>query len=298
MIKKWICFLLTIVFVFLYSIPAQPLAGAPMDPPPAKPKKDYIVIVLQINNPLMRVDQKIVEIDPGRDTVPIISNGSTLCPIRAIIEAIGGSIAWDGSEQKTTLTLKTLKLELWINKKTAKVNGVSKNLSIAPQIINGRTMLPLRFVSEELGCNVLWDATDKIITIEYSLKGKTPSDEKPPVCTVDILFSDIVHLSNKEEEDSTKLERWSVVLTAQVSNAPKGVVLGYAWKIGDTALWGAKSKDPKVTANLVFSVSPLKWLNEKRPVDMRVLDWSTNKILATKSIIITHLQIAAIPPKP
>ena len=52
-------------------------------------------------------------------------------------------------------------IELWIGKDSARVNGAEKPMDISPQIINERTMLPLRFISENLGCQVNWDEDTK-----------------------------------------------------------------------------------------------------------------------------------------
>jgi len=106
------------------------------------------------------------------DSPPVIKNGRTLLPIRAIIEALGGSVSWDAAEKKVTVSLGSTTIELWIGKSIAKVNGVdtpidSKNSKVVPEIINGRTMLPLRFVTESLGCDVQWDGTTQTITIIY-----------------------------------------------------------------------------------------------------------------------------------
>ena len=63
-------------------------------------------------------------------------------------------------------------IKLWIGKPIAKVNGVdtpidSTNPKVVPEIINGRTHLPLRFISENLGASVDWDAKTQTITIYY-----------------------------------------------------------------------------------------------------------------------------------
>ena len=137
--------------------------------------KTSTVITLQPNNPMMTVNGISQEIDPGRGTKPVIIAkwGRTVVPIRAIVEALGGSIGWDGTERKVTINFKDTVIELWINKPQAKVNGVtkwidSKNHGVKPIIVNSRTMLPLRFVAENLGCTVGWDAATKTITITYS----------------------------------------------------------------------------------------------------------------------------------
>jgi beta-lactamase superfamily II metal-dependent hydrolase len=106
------------------------------------------------------------------DSPPIIKNSRTLLPIRAIIESLSGGVGWDPNEGKVIVTLGSTNLELWIGKNTAKVNGVntpidSTNSKVVPEIINSRTMLPLRFVTENLGCSVDWNATTKTITIKY-----------------------------------------------------------------------------------------------------------------------------------
>ena len=106
------------------------------------------------------------------DSPPVIKNGRTLVPIRAIIEALGGTVDWDGTTRKATVTLGDTPLELWIGKSSATVNGItmpidSSNAKVVPEIINGRTMLPLRFVSENLGATVGWDQSTQTITITY-----------------------------------------------------------------------------------------------------------------------------------
>jgi hypothetical protein len=106
------------------------------------------------------------------DSPPIIKNGRTLLPIRPIVEALGGTVGWDGAEKKVTISLGSTTIELWIGKNTARVNGVSKsidstNSKVVPEIINGRTMLPLRFVTENLGCQLQWNPNTQTITITY-----------------------------------------------------------------------------------------------------------------------------------
>jgi hypothetical protein len=71
-----------------------------------------------------------------------------------------------------TIVVKDTTIELWIGKPQAKVNGVTKwiddtNHKVMPEIISGSTMLPLRFVTENLGAKVEWDGTTKTITITY-----------------------------------------------------------------------------------------------------------------------------------
>ena len=133
------------------------------------------VITLQPNNPYMTVNGVQQEIDPGRGTKPVIIPkwGRTVVPIRAIVEALGGTISWDPVQRMVTINLGDNTINLWIGKPQAEVNGVMKwidesNHNVKPIIVNGRTMLPLRFVAESLGCSVDWDPATKTITITYT----------------------------------------------------------------------------------------------------------------------------------
>ncbi len=87
-------------------------------------------------------------------------------PIRAIVEELGGGINWDGTEEKVSIQLKGTVIDLWISKNAARINGVEKTMDVAPLLINGRTMLPLRFISENLGCQVNWEDNTSKITLK------------------------------------------------------------------------------------------------------------------------------------
>ena len=131
-------------------------------------EQEQTVMVLQVGNAAFTVSG----VAKTLDSPPVIKNGRTLVPIRAIIEALGGTVGWDGTARKATVTLGSAAVELWIGKSAAKVNGASTlidpaNANVVPEIINGRTMLPVRFVSENLGCSVGWADATKTITITY-----------------------------------------------------------------------------------------------------------------------------------
>jgi len=107
------------------------------------------------------------------DTAPVIRENRTLLPIRYVAEAIGATVNWNNSERKVTVSLEGKVIELWIGKNIARVNGQymlidSTNLKVTPIIVSpGRTMLPLRFISENLGSKVDWDENKKEVTVTY-----------------------------------------------------------------------------------------------------------------------------------
>jgi len=126
------------------------------------------VIVLQIGNLTFTVSGSTNTLD----SMPVIKNSRTLLPIRAVVETLGGTVDWDESSKKVTVSLGSTTIELWIGESNAKVNSLdtpidSTNSKVVPEIINGRTMIPLRFVTENLGCDVQWNGTTQTITITY-----------------------------------------------------------------------------------------------------------------------------------
>lgn len=130
-------------------------------------------VVLKIGSPYMTVNGVKAEIDPGRGTQPSVIKGRTLVPIRAIVKEMGGSIAWDGSIREIVIAANNKVIRMYLDRGTAEVKTYSaagwtkKTLQVAPKSIKGRTMVPLRFVSEELGAQVDWNATTKQITISF-----------------------------------------------------------------------------------------------------------------------------------
>ncbi len=109
------------------------------------------------------------------DQPPIVVNGRTLVPVRAVVEAMNGQVEWNDISQTVTLSCGSNKILLTIDSTTAYLNGNSVSLDVAPQIINGRTLLPIRFVAESFGYVVDWVEETKTVdihndeTINYEL---------------------------------------------------------------------------------------------------------------------------------
>lgn len=99
------------------------------------------------------------------DVPPQIINGRTMVPMRAIFENLGATVEW----QQTTQTVISQKgntvISLTIGVPNIIVNGTAKTLDIAPCIINGRTLVPVRAVSEAFNLNVDWDGNTQTVII-------------------------------------------------------------------------------------------------------------------------------------
>ena len=105
------------------------------------------------------------------DVPPLIINGRTFVPVRFIVEGIGGKISWNRIERSVEIVYKNKNLKLWIGKEFALVNGkrilIDEDLKIKPFIINGRTMLPVRFIAEVLNFSISWNPFERSITLKY-----------------------------------------------------------------------------------------------------------------------------------
>jgi hypothetical protein len=98
------------------------------------------------------------------EAAPFKLEGRTMVPIRFIAEALGAKVEWDGKERRVTLTKDGNKIELVIDKKEARVNGGATVLDAPAVIRNEVTLVPVRFVSENLNMKVFYDDGEILIT--------------------------------------------------------------------------------------------------------------------------------------
>ncbi len=102
------------------------------------------------------------------DVAPMIENGRMLVPFRKIFESLDCAVSYTKENGVQTVTAnrgnKWITLEIGRNEIT--VDGETKTLDVAPKIVNGRTLVPLRAISESLDCTVDWSADTKTVDIQ------------------------------------------------------------------------------------------------------------------------------------
>ncbi len=107
---------------------------------------NYIdIMVILDGNPLMFPDQ-----------TPIIVENRTLVPLRALFEALGAEVMWDDPTQTVSAKKGDVEIKLPIGSHKVEINGAEVELDVPAQLVNDRTMVPLRFLSEAVGANVNW----------------------------------------------------------------------------------------------------------------------------------------------
>jgi hypothetical protein len=100
------------------------------------------------------------------DVPPVMELGRVLVPLRVIFEALGAEVSWDQATQTISATKSGVTIRLQPGQKQASQNGAQITMDVPAKIINGRTMVPVRFVSEALGADVSWDNNTRTVSIQ------------------------------------------------------------------------------------------------------------------------------------
>lgn len=116
--------------------------------------KDYIIKLKHGVIPTVTYNGKKILFDQ----IPVYENRRTLVPLRAIFETLGASVSWDGATQTVTAVKDNTTVSLTLDNAVAKKNGETITLDVPAKAINGRTMVPVRFIADSFGVNVDWDA--------------------------------------------------------------------------------------------------------------------------------------------
>ena len=192
--KKYLCFAMIFALLFV-----QAIFTVSADP--------QVTITVQIGNEIMSVNGNTQEVDPGRGTVPVILEARTLLPIRVMIESLGGVVGWVDEDKLVTIDMDGNSIKLSManpqykealvfmgvgkpyetigfheGSKSMTVNGEMIKNDVPAIIINERTFMPLRFISENVGCEVLWEDATKTVTVLY--EGSTEPTTIPQPTTI------------------------------------------------------------------------------------------------------------------
>ena len=109
----------------------------------------------------VKINGKIINFDQD----PVIHEGRTLVPLRAIFEELGAEVDWNGETQTVTAYKDGITVSMRIGTTNMAVNNSVIVLDVAAMLINGRTLVPARAVSEAFKCKVDWDAQTRTVII-------------------------------------------------------------------------------------------------------------------------------------
>ncbi len=148
------------------------------EPVMTKAERMENTVILQIGNYAADKDGELCHIYPGEKLItPYIQadesgNGRTMVPVRFVAEELGALVDWNNDTKTVTITAGGKIVIMTIGSNTYTVNGMEKTMDAAAEIKDcgdgsgsGRTMVPLRFVTEALGMSVYWDQENKLVII-------------------------------------------------------------------------------------------------------------------------------------
>lgn len=107
-------------------------------------------------------------IKPKFDVSPVVEEGRSLVPLRAIVEALGADVKWDPDTRTITINRGDKEVKLTLEQKIAYVNGQPVELDVPAKAIEGRTVVPLRFLGQGLDMNVGYDS--QVVTVEEPIE--------------------------------------------------------------------------------------------------------------------------------
>lgn len=113
------------------------------------------------------------------DQPPVIVEDRTLVPLRAIFEALGAEVYWDNDARSVTATKEDTTIFLAIGSSVLYKNGEATYMDVPGQIINDRTMVPVRAVSESFGAKVYWDNDTRTVRVYTEAYAEPEEPSKP-----------------------------------------------------------------------------------------------------------------------
>ncbi len=118
------------------------------------------------------VDGQVISMDQA----PVIQQGRTLAPMRAIAQSLGAQVSWDPTTQAVTATLGNRTVQFTIGSNDYTVNGQQQTLDVPASIVGGRTMLPVRAFAEAFGQQVQWNSIYDLVVVSGLSQPSTGSN--------------------------------------------------------------------------------------------------------------------------
>ena len=120
------------------------------------------------NAPYVRVGDELLSFE----TPPVTEEDRTLVPMRFLFEQLGAEVSWDEATETATAVKANTTINFAIDNATATINGAETAMEVPARLVGDKTMVPLRFLSEQMGYTVEWDEETRLATITMPLTEK------------------------------------------------------------------------------------------------------------------------------
>ena len=194
---------------------------------------DAVILLVDSNEALVNGEFKKTD-ENSSDVKPVIKESRTYVPLRFVAEAFGIETDWEAQTQKITLKGGDTSVSLTLGNASVNVNGTDLTIDAVPYITDGRTMVPIRAVSEALGKYVFWDESGLIVIAD---ENKFENPENPTEKALISKLNDKMHRTKEyTDEDGTyilseelmgdKISVASVTASANDGNVPENTIDG------------------------------------------------------------------------
>lgn len=158
-------FVKTLIFVVCTMLLVSPASAEGVEGMTSKTRKQD-VICMKIGKGVSFAFGKKAKIDAENPkVVPCIENGRTLVPLRFVAEALGAEVTYNEEANGCSIRKGETNIDITFDSAEFKVNGKSVTYEVPIKVYENRTMIPLRFVSEELGYHVYWNEKNSAVVI-------------------------------------------------------------------------------------------------------------------------------------
>jgi hypothetical protein len=148
----------------------------------------FILFGLIITKSVFAIDIYYKDKIVPTDTSPVIEDGRTLVPISSIAKSMNATVSWNSSTKTATIVKDSIKIEMVLGTKDVSISKEGQKtqlvLDVAAKSINGRTMVPVRAISEIFGSKVVWDKETSSILIDSTSPKKTETTSPKNTDTV------------------------------------------------------------------------------------------------------------------
>lgn len=120
-------------------------------------------IVLLVNSGKALVEGANKNVDSDTAVAPFIENSRTLLPLRFIAESLGAKVDWNNETREIKITYGSTTVIMHLDSDIYYINGIEHKMDVTAKSVSGRTMIPVRYISESLGKEVFWDDKGLIV---------------------------------------------------------------------------------------------------------------------------------------